>query len=59
MPEIVIDFFPNGTAKIETFGYTGSSCKEATDFLQSLGPVTDEELKPEYFEDAEEHLYAR
>lgn len=59
MGEIIIDFFPNGTAKVETFGFTGDSCKAASDFLSTLGTVTDEELKPEYFDDAENHLYAR
>jgi len=57
MPEIVIDFFPDGTAKVETFGYEGSSCKEATEFLTSLGTVTDEELKAEFYGEAPEVVY--
>lgn len=57
--EIVVDFYRNGTVKVETFGFVGSSCKEATEFLSSLGKVTDEELKPEYFGDAPEVVYVR
>jgi hypothetical protein len=59
MSEIVIDFFPNGSVKVEAVGFTGTTCEEATAFLKSLGTETDKEYKPEYFDDAEEHLYAR
>lgn len=58
MAEIVIDFFPDGTAKVETFGFEGSACKEASEFLNALGPMLDEELKPEYYGEAPEVVYA-
>ena len=57
MQEIIIDFFPDGTAKVETFGFEGSACKEATEFLNALGQVTDEQLKPEYYGEAPEVVY--
>ena len=59
MGEIIIDFFPNGTVKVEAVGYKGTSCEEATAFLKSLGTEVEKEYKPEYFDTAEEHLYAR
>lgn len=58
MGEIVIDFFPDGSVQVETFGFEGSSCKDATEFLNALGTVTDEELKPEYYGDNAEVVYA-
>ena len=57
--EIVVDFFRNGTVKVETFGYVGSSCKEATEFLNSLGSVTNETEKPEYWNDVPEFVHTR
>ena len=59
MSEIVIDFFPNGSVKVEAVGFTGTTCEEATAFLQSLGTEVEKDYKPEYYDDAEEHLYAR
>jgi hypothetical protein len=59
MPEVVIDFFPNGTVKVEAVGYTGTSCEDATAFLKGLGTEVDKEYKPEYYDEAEEHIHAR
>lgn len=56
--EIVVDFFKDGTVKVETFGFEGSSCKDASDFLKVLGQQTDEDLKPEYWGQAPEVVYA-
>jgi hypothetical protein len=58
MQEIVLDFYPNGQVKVETFGFTGSACQDATAFLDSLGSKTEEELKPEYFAQEGELVYA-
>jgi len=42
---------PNGQTKIETSGFTGSSCQDATKMLeQALGAKQDEQLTGEYYE---------
>ena len=47
---ITIIVGPDGKTKIETEGYTGSSCREASRFLEdALGIGTVERLKDEYF----------
>jgi len=41
---------PDGKTKIETHGYTGSDCRDATRFLEdAIGVGTVERLKHEYF----------
>jgi len=57
--EIVVDFYRNGTVKVETFGFQGATCKDATGFLNALGKITEEENKPEYWADSAEVVYAR
>ena len=59
MSEVIVDFFPDGTVKVEAVGFTGNSCEEATAFLQGLGTEVEKDYKPEYYDEAEEHLYAR
>jgi hypothetical protein len=39
-----------GEVIIEAFGFKGQSCKEATDFLKSLGTTTDFQQKAEWYE---------
>ena len=47
--EIIIS--PKGETKIETHGFTGSSCSDASRFIESaLGRKTAEQFKPEYFQ---------
>ena len=47
---ITIIVAPDGKTKLETDGFTGSSCREASRFLEdALGVGTVERLKPEYF----------
>lgn len=42
------------TIRIETSGYTGQSCKNATEALEKMfGGQQTEELKQEYYEQAE------
>jgi hypothetical protein len=42
---------PTGQTKIETSGFTGSSCQDATRMLeQALGAKQDEQLTGEYYE---------
>lgn len=41
---------PTGETKIETSGFTGSSCQDATRMLeQALGAKVDEQLTGEYY----------
>ncbi|HQA51097.1 MAG TPA: DUF2997 domain-containing protein [Syntrophomonadaceae bacterium] len=50
MQKIIVTISPEGKIKVEAEGYTGNSCEEATKFLKSLGTVTEENKKPEYYE---------
>jgi hypothetical protein len=46
--EIIVS--PSGDAKVETKGFAGNSCKEASRYLeQALGLVSGEQLTDEYF----------
>ena len=46
--EIVVS--PAGQVRVQTHGFTGSSCRGASQSLeQLLGTVTEEQLTPEYF----------
>ena len=50
--EIVIA--PTGEATVQTTGFTGSSCRDASRFLEeALGRQTDERLTPEFHETAQ------
>jgi hypothetical protein len=47
--EIVVS--PDGKARVETRGFTGSTCQEASRFLeQALGTRTREQLTSAYYE---------
>ena len=49
---ITILVMPDGKTKIETHGYTGSACRDASRFLEeAMGVGTVERLKHEYFID--------
>ena len=48
-PQIVIDFLPDGTMKREVLNVQGTSCKELTKPLDTIGQ-TDLTLKPEFYE---------
>lgn len=40
---------PDGEVKLQTLGFSGSSCQRADQFLRdALGVVSSEELTPEY-----------
>ena len=50
--EIVVA--PDGQTRVETMGFTGSECREASQFIvRALGRLTDELLKPEFYQTAE------
>ena len=49
MKTIEITVSPRGETPVETKGFTGSGCREASKFIESaLGKVTSETLKPEF-----------
>ena len=44
---------PNGQASVETKGFVGSECRQASQFIeQALGQQTDELLRPEFHQAA-------
>jgi hypothetical protein len=46
--EITVD--PKGNARVETKGFTGEACKEASGFIErALGEATGETLTAEYY----------
>lgn len=46
--EIVVS--PTGEVRVQTHGFTGASCRAASQSLeQLLGTATEEQLTPEYF----------
>jgi Protein of unknown function (DUF2997). len=50
MTSITIIVKPDGKAVVETSGYYGTSCRDASKFLeQALGKQHAEALKPEYY----------
>ena len=47
--EIVVS--PKGESRVETKGFSGASCREASKFIESaLGAAASEKLKPEFYE---------
>ena len=53
MKTIEITFLPNGQSRVETKGFIGGECREASRFLeQALGQSTQEALKPEFHQSA-------
>ena len=55
--EVVIS--PQGETRVETKGFTGGSCRQASQFLeQALGTTTNETLTAEFYqeESARNHL---
>lgn len=50
MKQIVIDVMDNGEVKIETEGFSGSSCLEESQFLKDiLGTEISRQLSPVYY----------
>lgn len=47
--EIIVS--PKGDSRLETKGFAGDSCREASKFIEvALGKVAAEQLKPEFYE---------
>ena len=50
MKNIIIIVKPDGKAVVETTGFYGTSCREASKFIeQALGERQAESFKPEYY----------
>ena len=50
---------PNGQTRVETWGFTGSECRRASEFIErALGQQTSELLKAEFYQatSSEEHV---
>lgn len=57
MSQIKVTVDPMGQMVVETEGYTGKECTEATKQLErALGKVTKDEKKPEYHRQAKRQL---
>ena len=53
MKTIEIIVAPNGQSRIETQGFIGSGCREASQFIErALGQTMDERLKTEFHQSA-------
>lgn len=48
--DIVFDV-KTGEARVETSGFSGKSCKDATKFLSSLGDASNMKHKTEFYEE--------
>jgi len=49
MKRVEITVSPKGETKVETKGFTGSDCRNASQFVsKALGHKTAEQLKPEF-----------
>jgi hypothetical protein len=49
MKTIEVIVKPNGSSKVETRGFTGTDCRQASEFIeQALGSRSSERLKPEF-----------
>lgn len=48
--KITISFSPEGTSKVEAHGFKGSSCQEATKFLEKALGAGTTQLKPEFYQ---------
>ncbi len=53
--EIIVQ--PDGQTKVETKGFAGSACREASEFLEkALGQRTSEELTAEFHQTADTQI---
>jgi len=50
MKTVEITVSPSGETRVETKGFTGGECQQASQFLaKALGSKTGEQLKPEFY----------
>ena len=54
MKTIEITVSPQGISTVETKGFVGNQCQQASQFLaKALGPLHNEQLKPEFYAQAD------
>ena len=59
MKEVIVIVTPDGQSRIETQGFQGAECQQASEFLKrALGVAGQEQLKPEYFRQANQENIA-
>ena len=52
---IEITVAPDGTTKVETSGFVGAECRNASQFIEkALGSSVNEQLKTEFYQSAEQ-----
>jgi hypothetical protein len=59
--QIIVKVDAAGRVNVDAMGFTGGSCKTFTDALSNAlggGKISNECLKPEYYEQEEQHLSA-
>ena len=57
MKTIEITVTPDGQSRVETKGFSGSDCRQASGFIeQALGQRQQEQLKSEYYETQTQHI---
>lgn len=60
MKQIQISVSPTGETKVETKGFTGGECREASRSIeQALGQQTSEQLTPEFYQQTEQREQAQ
>lgn len=58
MQEIKVTIAPDGTTKLETKGFAGKACKDATKEIEkALGAVTSEKLTGEFYQVGDTHVH--
>lgn len=48
MTTIEVTIAPDGTTRVETKGFSGASCQQASRFVDAIGQRTSEELTAEF-----------
>ncbi len=60
MKTIEILISPKGEVKVQTRGFAGSSCRDASKFIEeALGQRVSEQLTPEFHQAETEHVQQR
>ena len=50
--KVIVKLGKDGSVKVEAEGFVGSSCEDATKFIDDIfGKPTDKKLKPEYYQE--------
>jgi hypothetical protein len=58
MAQIKIRFAKDGSSKIETTGFTGTSCQSASEFIEkALGHSAEDEKTAEFYKETDTHTH--